>query len=181
VTQLSCLSDLKLSSTKDCKVLVTFNIENAGNLAGATVGQVYVHQHRPSIEKPNVELAGFAKLYLQPGETGTASVNLDVGTELPVRRRWLTVSAQGILVLQCPKAQLGCRGWRLRDQTWNVFPRYRSDQAFLFAGQLDLDRAERTQAAVSVEWAAAWYSQMDLYLFFLLINYSYVSYHVSEP
>jgi hypothetical protein len=61
-------------------VLVTFNIQNTGKLAGATVGQVYVHQCRPSVEEPDVELAGFAKLYLQPGETGTASVNLDVST-----------------------------------------------------------------------------------------------------
>jgi hypothetical protein len=47
-----------MSSTKDCKVLVTFNIQNTGKLAGATEGQVYVHQCRPSVEKPNVELAG---------------------------------------------------------------------------------------------------------------------------
>lgn len=76
------ISNLKLTSSGDCKVVVTFDIKNTGKLAGSTVGQAYIHQARPSVEKPDVELAGFAKLHLEPGETGTASVTLDVSTSL---------------------------------------------------------------------------------------------------
>jgi beta-glucosidase len=72
------ISDLKLSSN-DCKVNVTFTVQNTGKLAGSTVGQVYVHQCRPSVEKPDVELAGFGKVYLEPGETRSVSLELDVG------------------------------------------------------------------------------------------------------
>ena len=72
------LSNLKLTMSGNCKVMVTFDIENTGKLAGSTVGQVYVHQPRPPVEKPDVELAGFAKLNLAPGESGTASVTLGV-------------------------------------------------------------------------------------------------------
>jgi beta-glucosidase len=72
-------SNLKLTSSGNCKVVVAFDVKNTGKLAGSTVGQVYVHQARPSVEKPDVELAGFAKMYLEPGETGTTSVTLDVG------------------------------------------------------------------------------------------------------
>lgn len=79
-------SDLKLSPTKDCGVIVTFDIKNTGKRAGSTVGQIYVHQSRPSVEKPDVELAGFARLYLQPGETGSASIVLDVRTLLMSRQ-----------------------------------------------------------------------------------------------
>jgi beta-glucosidase len=61
-------------------VTVTFDIENTGKLAGSTVGQAYIHQARPSVEKPDVELAGFAKLYLEPGEIETASITLDVSS-----------------------------------------------------------------------------------------------------
>ena len=63
-------------------MIVTFDITNTGIRAGSTVGQIYVHQSRPSVEKPDVELAGFARLYLQPGETGSASIVLDVRTLL---------------------------------------------------------------------------------------------------
>ena len=75
-------SNLKLTSYGDCKVVIAFDVKNTGKLAGSTVGQVYVHQARPSVEKPDVELAGFAKLYLEPGETGTTSVTLDVGVSV---------------------------------------------------------------------------------------------------
>jgi hypothetical protein len=75
-------SNLKLTSSGDCKLMIAFDIKNTGKLAGSTVGQVYVHQARPSVEKPDVELAGFAKLYLEPGETGIASVTLDVGVSI---------------------------------------------------------------------------------------------------
>ena len=75
-------SNLKLTSSGDCKVVIAFDIKNTGKLAGSTVGQVYVHQARPSVEKPDVELSGFAKLYLAPGETRTTSVTLDVGVSI---------------------------------------------------------------------------------------------------
>lgn len=72
-------SDLKVTSVGACKVVVTFDIQNTGDVAGSTVGQAYIHQARPSVEKPDVELAGFAKVDLEPGEKGTASITLDVG------------------------------------------------------------------------------------------------------
>jgi beta-glucosidase len=58
-----------------------FTITNTGSIAGATVGQVYVHQCRPSVEKPDIELATFAKVYLAPGESKVVSVNLEVSVE----------------------------------------------------------------------------------------------------
>jgi len=76
------VSNLRLASSGNCQVVITFDIQNTGKLAGSTVGQVYVHQARPSVEKPDIELAGFAKLYLEPGDTGTTSVTLDVSGSL---------------------------------------------------------------------------------------------------
>jgi hypothetical protein len=81
--------------------VATFDIQNTGKLAGSTVGQVYIHQARPSVEKPDVELAGFAKLYLEAGEIGTATVTLDVSISMASLDLLANASAQGFLVLQC--------------------------------------------------------------------------------
>ena len=94
-------------------MVIAFDIKNTGKLAGSTVGQVYVHQARPSVEKPDVELAGFAKLYLEPGESKTTSVTLDVGTLLTHVASMLIILAQGVLLLQRSTCVLGRRGGRL--------------------------------------------------------------------
>lgn len=39
-----------------------------------------MHEYRPSVEKPDMELGGFAKAHLQPGESQEVSVVLDVGS-----------------------------------------------------------------------------------------------------
>lgn len=141
-------SNLKLSCSGDCQVVVSFDIRNTGELVGSTVGQVYVHQARPSVEKPDVELAGFAKLYLEPGETGTASVTLDASVHSSSGQTSLMATAQSVLVLQCSTSLLGRREGRLRDQDWDFFPGHRSDQAFPLGRELDVDRTEGTSGLV---------------------------------
>lgn len=63
----------------------TFTVTNTGNLAGSAVGQVYVHEARPSVEKPDIELGGFGKVHLEPGESKQVSVELDV-SDTPATR-----------------------------------------------------------------------------------------------
>jgi len=66
------------SSFKDVDgVTVKVDVTNTGKLAGAEIVQVYVHDHDASLVRPEKELKGFAKIFLEPGETKTVSVKLD--------------------------------------------------------------------------------------------------------
>jgi beta-glucosidase len=56
---------------------VSFDVTNTGQLAGATVAQVYVGEARASVPRPPKELKGFERVMLQPGETKHVSVDLD--------------------------------------------------------------------------------------------------------
>jgi len=57
--------------------VVTFDITNTGDRAGADVAQVYVSDDHAKTPRPAKELKGFEKVALQPGETKHVSVELD--------------------------------------------------------------------------------------------------------
>ncbi len=56
---------------------VAVDVTNSGNRAGAEVVQVYVRDVESTLPRPTKELAGFAKLHLEPGQTTRAEVTLD--------------------------------------------------------------------------------------------------------
>jgi beta-glucosidase len=58
---------------------VEFEITNTGRRAGAEVAQIYVQDVKASVARPMMELKGFQKVALQPGETKKVSVTLDRG------------------------------------------------------------------------------------------------------
>ncbi|MFA5330363.1 MAG: glycoside hydrolase family 3 C-terminal domain-containing protein [Prolixibacteraceae bacterium] len=73
-------SNLKISpSTTDNpnSVEVSFDLTNTGGMAGSEVAQLYIHQNISSVIRPEKELKGFSKIYLNPGETQTVSMKLD--------------------------------------------------------------------------------------------------------
>jgi beta-glucosidase len=53
----------------DLAVTVTASVTNTGQRAGAEVVQIYVGDIEASVARPLRELKGFAKVYLEPGET----------------------------------------------------------------------------------------------------------------
>ena len=57
-------------------VTVSVDVTNTGTRAGSEVVQLYVSDPVSGVERPAQELKGFAKLALQPGETGTATITL---------------------------------------------------------------------------------------------------------
>lgn len=69
-------SDLKIVRDGD-EFIVTFDIRNAGKVAGAEVAQVYVTDDECSVIRPVKELKGFGKVFLKPGEKRTVEVRLD--------------------------------------------------------------------------------------------------------
>lgn len=74
-------TNLSLSAAKiksDGIVQISVKITNTGKLAGDEVPQIYVHQEQSRVKVPAVELRGFQRVSLQPGETKTVSFALPV-------------------------------------------------------------------------------------------------------
>ena len=64
------------TSDINAELRVSISITNEGNRAGAEVVQCYVCQRNPSINRPDKELKGFQKVFLQPGEEQRVSITL---------------------------------------------------------------------------------------------------------
>ncbi|UGQ13942.1 glycoside hydrolase family 3 C-terminal domain-containing protein [Yinghuangia sp. ASG 101] len=58
-------------------VAVEVPITNTSDRAGTDVVQLYIAPQAPTVHRPRKELAGFAKLELAPGQTGTARLELN--------------------------------------------------------------------------------------------------------
>ncbi|MDX5562688.1 glycoside hydrolase family 3 N-terminal domain-containing protein [Streptomyces sp. ID05-04B] len=87
-------SDLKLSSTAaapDGTVDVTVTIENSGNRPGVELVQLYVEDDAPGLARPALQLAGFHRLELQPGEQATVTFALELRllAYLSLDDRWI--------------------------------------------------------------------------------------------
>jgi beta-glucosidase len=58
-------------------VTVNLTVKNSGKRKGKEVVQLYVHDSKPEVRRPEQELKGFLKIELAPGESRTVSFNLD--------------------------------------------------------------------------------------------------------
>jgi len=61
---------------KSGPLVVRVDVTNTGNVPGAEVVQLYVHDRNPEVERPYRELKGFRKVHLNPGETQTVEFHL---------------------------------------------------------------------------------------------------------
>ena len=78
-TTFAC-SDLKISNenpTDKDTITVSVDVTNTGNMAGKEVVQLYVKDCTSSAIRPEKELKGFKKVFLNPGETKTVTMELD--------------------------------------------------------------------------------------------------------
>jgi beta-glucosidase len=88
-------SDLKLISTGSTNgtiVQAQFDIENNGNRPGAEIAELYVHEDRAHLMRPEKELKGFKRVYLQPGERQTVTIPLTetaFGYYDPSQKSWV--------------------------------------------------------------------------------------------
>lgn len=67
-------SDLEID--KDT-MSVSFNVKNIGSRSGAEIAQLYVRDKISTIHRPNKELKGFDKVYLEPNESKKIVIQLD--------------------------------------------------------------------------------------------------------
>jgi len=74
-------SDLQLNklqfTTKDT-ITATVNVKNTGSKAGSEVLQLYMKDLLASVSRPIIELKGFQKVYLKPGESKQVSIEVPV-------------------------------------------------------------------------------------------------------
>jgi beta-glucosidase len=62
--------------TGDETLTVSAPVKNTGKRAGAEVAELYLHENEPALPRPPQELKGYAKVFLQPGETQTVSFTI---------------------------------------------------------------------------------------------------------
>ena len=63
---------------QDDHVMVTVDLKNAGDVAGGEVVQVYVGIKQSAIDRQKKLLKGFKKVYLEPGQSTTVSIPVDL-------------------------------------------------------------------------------------------------------
>jgi beta-glucosidase len=71
---------------------VQFDVTNTGTREAAEVAQLYVHQDKPALERPEKELKGFQKITLKPGERQTVRLALKAGAFAyydPEKKSWI--------------------------------------------------------------------------------------------
>jgi beta-glucosidase len=91
---------------------VSVDVSNTGRLAGKETVQVYVHDQKSGLVRPQKELKGFAKVELQPGETKTVSIALDFRAFAyyhPAYRQWITEDGDFDILIGASAADMRAR------------------------------------------------------------------------
>ncbi|MGO4710834.1 glycoside hydrolase family 3 C-terminal domain-containing protein, partial [Chryseobacterium sp. 2TAF14] len=75
------ISDLQLNQSKyyeNDTIVAKVNVKNTGSKAGSEVVQLYVKDLLASVSRPIIELKGFQKVHLKPGESKQVSIEVPV-------------------------------------------------------------------------------------------------------
>ncbi len=105
-------SNAKVSKTsfKDMDgVTISVDITNTGKITGKEIVQVYIHDQKSALVRPEKELKGFAKVELQPGETKTVSIPLDFRAFAyfhPEHNQWITEDGDFDLLIGASSADI---------------------------------------------------------------------------
>ena len=106
-------SNPKVSATTFSDVdglIVTVDITNTGSVQGKEIVQVYVHDQKSDLVRPQKELKGFTKVELQPGETKTVSFELDFRAFAyyhPKYQQWITEDGDFDILIGASSADIG--------------------------------------------------------------------------
>jgi beta-glucosidase len=90
-------------------ITITVDVTNTGKVAGKEIVQVYVHDRKSSLARPVKELKGFAKVALEPGETKSVSVPLDLRAFAyyhPAYGQWITEDGEFDILIGASAADI---------------------------------------------------------------------------
>ena len=88
---------------------ITVDVTNTGKVAGSEIVQIYVHDQKSELMRPEKELKGFAKVELQPGETKSVSVQLDSRAFAyyhPKYKQWITEDGEFDILIAASAADI---------------------------------------------------------------------------
>jgi beta-glucosidase len=88
---------------------VSVDVTNTGPLVGKETVQVYVHDQKSRLARPLKELKGFAKVELQPGETKTVTIQLDLRAFAyyhPAYKQWITENGEFDILIGASAADI---------------------------------------------------------------------------
>lgn len=91
---------------------LTVDVTNTGVCAGKEVVQVYVHDRKSTLARPEKELKAFAKVELQPGETKSVTFKLDFRAFAfyhPKHGQWVAEDGDFDLLIGASAADIRCR------------------------------------------------------------------------
>jgi beta-glucosidase len=109
-------SGLKLSSSSlrpGDTLQVAFTIKNTGPAAGAEAAQLYLRDPKARLQRPEKELKGFAKVFLEPGEAQTVTLVLDqqsLSFYDPAKPGWIAEPGQFEVLVGASSRDLRLRG-----------------------------------------------------------------------
>ncbi len=89
--------NLKVTPLENDNFKVTFDITNTGKREGEEAAQLYLHDEKSSLERPEKELKRFAKIFLKPGEKKTVELILDkdaLSFYDPTKNQWIAEPGQ---------------------------------------------------------------------------------------
>ena len=104
-------------------LMVTVDVTNTGSMTGREIVQVYVHDQRSGLVRPEKELKGFAKVELKPGETKTVSIQLDFRAFAyyhPEYKQWITEDGEFDLLIGASAADIRCTLTATLESTLNL-------------------------------------------------------------
>ncbi len=97
-------------SFKDTEeITVSVDVTNTGKLTGKEIVQLYVHDQKSALVRPEKELKGFAKVELKPGETKTVTIPLNFRSFAyyhPAYRMWITEDGDFDLLIGASSADI---------------------------------------------------------------------------
>nr|WP_319484735.1 glycoside hydrolase family 3 C-terminal domain-containing protein [uncultured Cohaesibacter sp.] len=94
------LSGRNISIDGDAKL--SFKVNNIGDVAGAEISQVYLKANGSQVKRCLLELKGFAKTFLLPGESKIVTVHIsgrDLSVWHPERNRWVLEEEDAFLLI----------------------------------------------------------------------------------
>ena len=103
---------------------VTVDVRNSGDRAGSAVVQCYVAPESPRLARPNKELKAFAKVYLEPGQSTSVTLELDDRSFAywdPGQPDWDRVSSRFTAISpQVAAHDRRAAGWQIDPGTYRV-------------------------------------------------------------
>ncbi len=91
---------------------VSIDVTNEGNVAGSEIVQLYVHDLKSELVRPQKELKGFAKVMLAVGETKTLTFALDFRSFAyfhPGYKTWISEEGQFDIMIGASSADIRCQ------------------------------------------------------------------------